>query len=260
MSLSPRQRAFTLLDLIATLAGILILVVGLLVIASALGPTARRGAPQMTNNAQLRGIHRALVIYAQSNKKGGNDGFFPGLDASGNVIPDGPDTGFSGDGTQPGARLIPLLNGNFVTPDYIINPADPIAREIEVAPGMTDYQHLKPINHSYAMLAISPPPGSGRNDEWKETLNTAAIMLSDRAIGHGPADISSVWTDPGSGDWKGGVVRNDNATHYEQTTSFENTRYGTNPANAWDELFEDESGGADAFLVHDDAITAFSRN
>ncbi|MEM1107777.1 MAG: hypothetical protein AAGH99_03710 [Planctomycetota bacterium] len=221
----------------------------------------------MSNNTQLRGIHQAFVTFAQSNKRGGYDGYFPGLDASGRVIPDGEDTFFSGDGTFPAARLVMLLNGNYFTPEYVINPAD--TRAIETTTDTGDYERLLPENYSYALLEITGAltfaedktrdwSQYGRAIEWQETLNTAAIVMSDRAIGTGRDDMSSVWTETGSGDWRGGVVRNDNSTSFETTTEFEDTKYGNAAANNLDHLFEDAAGAVDAFLVFEDATTAYS--
>ncbi|WP_221435399.1 hypothetical protein [Algisphaera agarilytica] len=224
----------------------------------------------MNNNTQLRGIHQGFVIFAQSNKKGGNDGYFPGMDSSGNILPDGEATGYSGDGTEPASRLRMMLEGNFVTPDYIINPADTRAMEAEIQPGQVEYQGLTADHFSYAMLGLAEAlrhqegryePGDDlRAIEWKETLNTAAIVLSDRALGTDRKNISSVFTEPGSGDWRGGVVRNDNSTSFETQTEFEDTKYGNNDANDFDHIFEDEPNASDAFLVFEDAVTAYSKN
>ncbi|MEM6855930.1 MAG: hypothetical protein AAF593_16110 [Planctomycetota bacterium] len=223
----------------------------------------------MMNNSHLRGIHISLVTFAQSNKRGGNDGYYPGFDASGEVLPDGPDTYFSGDGTDPAARLALLLNGNFVTPDLLLHPRDNRA-ETSIAAKNGDHERLTEKYYSYAMLGLATP-GDQRAVEWKETLNTAAIVMSDRAIGTGRDDLSSLWTETGSGDWRGGVVRNDNSTSYEITAEFEQTKFGTAVTNELDHLFEDapnrlddpetelnEGVGADAFLVFEDPHTAYS--
>ncbi|MEO0514772.1 MAG: hypothetical protein AAF086_05690 [Planctomycetota bacterium] len=233
--------------------------------------TGTRVHPALSNNTQLRGIHQAFVTFAQSNKKGGNDGYFPGLDGSGNVVPDGEATGFSGDGTQPAARMRMLLDGNFFTPDYMINFADARAVEYEFTKHLSaDPKNPLTAEHfSYAVLEItgaltlgeeSPKDWSqyGRAIEWKETLNTGAIVMGDRAIGTDRDDISSVWTETGSGDWRGGVVRNDNSTSFETTAEFEQTKYGNQDANELDHLFEDAPDVTDAFLVHEDAVMAYS--
>ena len=74
-----------------------------------------------------------------------------------------------------------------------------------------------------------------------------------------PTARSSVWTEENSGDWRGGVVRNDNSTSFEtDSTDFNQTKYGNNQANTRDNLFgttdEDLGAGtsnADANMVQD---------
>lgn len=258
---------FTAVQLIVVIA---IIVVGIAILMPAISHNHRGTPREMYSNTQLRGIHQGMVTFAQSNKRGGHDGFFPGLDGSGNIIPDGEATGFSGEGTQPAARLRMMLDGNFFTPDYLINPADVRANEYEFS-AQIEADPDNPLtseHYSYALLGIAdelartkdglPTGGDGRALEWKETLNTSAIVLSDRAIGSGREDLSSVWTAPGSGDWRGGVVRNDNSTSYETTAEFEQTKYGNYDVNDLDHLFEDAPDASDAFLVFENATTAYS--
>ena len=114
-----RDSGFTVIDLMVV--GVLVLVGVLALLLPAIS-SSRRTARAMANNTQLRGIHQGLVTWSQSNKRGGNDGYYPGLNSSGDVEPDGPLTGHSGDGAVPGARLWIMLNGNFVTPEDIFNP------------------------------------------------------------------------------------------------------------------------------------------
>ena len=221
-----RRRGFSLLEIL-----VFILLIGILL--PALG-AARRTARQMANNTQLRGIHQGMVTFAQTNKKGGNDGYFPGLDATGNLLE--PD---------PSGRLQMMLEGNFFTPEYVVNPADSDVTVAEAG------QKLSPLHQSYAMLPIANPVAdAGRIMEWKETLNTAALVLSDRNTGTVDA-VSSVWTERNSDDWRGGVTRNDNSTSFETTTSFIQTKYGNHPANEQDELFVSETpAGSDALMIH----------
>lgn len=249
------------------LVAIVIVVIAIAILLPAMGP-GHRPARQMSNNTQLRGIHQSFVTFAQSNKKGGNDGYFPGLNGSGEVLPDGPDTYHSGDGTQPAARLVLMLNGNFFTPDYMINPADMRVQESTANEQTGNHESLTADHFSYALLGIAEalaqdedgdfaPGDDQRAIEWKETLNTSAIVMGDRAIGTGRDNISSVWTESGSGDWRGGVVRNDNSTSFETTAEFEQTKYGNALANEFDHLFEDAPDATDAFLVHENATTAY---
>ena len=250
-----RDSGFTVIDLMVVGVVVVVLLVLALVVLSTLGSKARM-ARRMANSGQLRGIHQGFVTWAQSNKAGGRDGYYPGLDASGNVIPDGPLTGHSGDGTVPAAAMWMLLNGNFVTPEDLINPRDKHAVELALDPATGTYPPVTHENFSYALQSLAGHPAV--KAEWKETLNTSTLIMGDRAIGTGPADISSVWTEPGSGDWRGAVVHGDNSTGFTTDHVFTNTKYGGEPVNPIDDIFEEDSAAADAFLVHEDATTAYS--
>ncbi len=229
MSTKPTRPGFSLIELL-----VVILLIGILL--PALG-AARRTARQMQNNTQLRGIHQGMVIFAQANKVGGQDGYFPGLGPEGELV-----------AAAPAARLDLMLEGNYFTPDYIVNPAD--VRMIVAERG----QKLTPQNYSYAMLPIGDEKAdAGRRAEWKETLNTSALILSDRNTGPaGDLDrVSSVWTEEAGGDWRGGVVRNDNSTSFETDPTFQQTKYGNFPANEMDHLFASETDrGHDARMIH----------
>jgi hypothetical protein len=254
---------FTVVDLIAVIAIVIVGTVLVLLVLRYLGQPRGAGSRMMGNNSQLRGIHQGFVVYAQSNKQAGQDGYFPGLDSSGAVVPDGPDTGHSGDGTHPGARMWMLLEGNYFTADYMINPADPHAVEAEIDPATGQFEPITAEHFSYALLMLESTgdteTGQELADEWKETLNTSAIAIGDRGIGTNQADLSSVWTTSGSGDWRGGVTRNDNSTSFETHPEFASTKYGNAPAIPLDHLFEDDDPAhPDTVLVHDDATTAYS--
>lgn len=145
-----------------------------------------------------------------------------------------------------------------------MNPADTWAVPLTLRPGQP-VPAVAAQHHSYAWLSI-PGRGVGRKDgahgdtrdEWQETLNTSAVVLGDRAIGAGPHNISSLWTESDSGDWRGAAVRNDNSTAFETVHAFDQTQYGRHPANRIDDLFDDDPAVIDAYLVHDDATTAYS--
>jgi len=103
-------------------------------------------------------------------------------------------------------------------------------------------------HHSYAMLQIEDPhEDEGRYKEWSETINTAAVVLSDRNTRKGEGR-GSIWTTDPKAGWSGTVTRNDNSTSFEKSSVIAGTKYHTGNANDKDDLFEAE-GAFDAMMT-----------
>lgn len=210
--------------------GLLCVIVMVAVILPMLGSVRGGDSRRMQNSTQLRGIHQGLVTYANSNKY-----FFPGLNKLG-----------EDDKIAVEERFQLLMEDDYFTPEYAISPS-------EIEP-IREWDHRSgdPVatsNYSYAMLQI--PQAGGRRVEWSQTLNTHAIVLSDRNTGTiaDPASIHSA----SKGPWVGSVLWNDNHVAFEYSDEFE-TLYGENETdvvkpNPGDRLFE-SPGDDDALLIH----------
>ena len=234
--------------------GISLIITPLLIaiLLPALG-AARRTARRMQNSTQIRAVHQGMVMYSNSNLNN-----FPGLTASGDILADGIDTGNSGHGNTPQARFWILMNGQFFTPDYAVSPSETAA----ITP-WSGTGYVTQDNYSYAMLSFgksgvptgtpaaytTDPATADRASEWSQTLNSQAVVISDRNIGSNTStNIQSIHTDPGS--WKGSVLWNDNYVGFEMSHLMSATKYGGGSMNSQDHLFED-AGPSDALMVWD---------
>lgn len=277
-----RTKGFTLIELLVVIS-IIALLIGILLPAL---NAARRTARQMQSNTIVRGMHQALVTYSQGNKTK-----YPGVGRPDTNPEDGfvdnaqplnsteDPTGKSGEGYDVEARYYLLLDGNYFTGDYPISPVDSKT-------GWTSGRVFS-SNYSYSMLKIddrdqTQAPGDeesdGRRREWQDTMNTQAVIMSDRNTGPGVdaqntnIQVLSVHTSK-EGQWKGSVVWNDNHVSFESSHILETKYSGGEPVidpitdEPNDNLFneDDDSSvptpklGFDAHMIHSEHDVDFQK-
>ncbi len=220
-----RTKAFTLIELLVVIS-IIALLIGILL--PALG-AARRTARQMQNSTQVRGIHNALVTFAQGNKT-----YYPGMTPEGLLESGAEDS-------EVEENFERLLEAGFFPGDYAVAPVD-------VKTTWTNGD-VTTQNYSYAMLNIA---SANEQVEWRDTLNAEAIVLSDRAEGGATAAAAkSIWTSD-AGDWRGSLGWNDNHVTLEQSSEDHTTKYGNDTTNDADDFLfgDDQTGAGDAFMIY----------
>ncbi len=253
-----KKHAFTLIELLVVIS-IIALLIGILL--PALG-AARRTARQMQNSTQIRGIHTGLVLFSQ-----GNNTYYPGRSTTGQLVTI---AGFAddtvGSGAQVASRFQELLDDNYFTGAYAVSPS-------ETKDPWTGAAVVDNTMYSYSLLNIV---GTGtsttaqRTNEWRDTSNSEAPVLGDRAknngtvathteAGGGTNMIKSVHTNPTStttNEWRGSVGFNDNHVSFEATHNQLSTKYGS-ASNTTDNLFSNEATVAGVTIVDGNALLVF---
>jgi type II secretory pathway pseudopilin PulG len=211
-------RAFTMVDLLV----VMVVIVGLIAVAMVLQPRHRGHHRPMRNSTQIRGIHSALVLFSQ-----GNNTYYPGYDEYGKPLED----------SSVEFRFKEMHDDNYFTGEYMISPS-----ETKTALTQTGVK-VTTANYSYAMLNLSVAD-SPRNFEWRDTSNSEAVVLSDRAIANGKdGAIKSVHTNPSkdSNGWRGSIGWNDNHVTFEATHDQLDTQYADETFKK-DNLFDIQGG------------------
>jgi prepilin-type N-terminal cleavage/methylation domain-containing protein len=250
-TMKRQNKGFTLIELLVVISIIGLLIAILLPALNA----ARTAARKMTNNTQLRGIHQAFVTYSNGNKD-----WYPVVQSNGLI--DGDTTYFGtyqlsqanvdDQALANDAVMVTMLNDGFYTPEYVINPK---GQSDSAAPaGVVDA-----FNYSYAMLFFSDDTiGAGSEEapsplgsaEWKQTLNTRAVIMTDRLV-YNSTSYSSLWTEADSTRWQGGVVRNDNSVTSETSFVFDDLQYGTQAVSQDVAVFGSTQVGGGAYSAAD---------
>ena len=212
MQSATRRRAITLFEVLITT------VVVLVAVAIIIPSLSRKRTQQiMAKNAtQMRDIHQAMVTYSQGNKF-----WFAGATSTGKVDTNGAISNRHG-------SLMRLQDEEFFEPSYNISPGE-IDHSI-TSDGISATKESQ--RGSYAVLEYaSTPVGTNLtwlgHFEWRDQLNTSAVIMSDRQVGE-PGQSRSIWsTRPDQ--WMGTLCFGDNHVQFELTDGPFLGLYGNSP-------------------------------
>lgn len=206
---------------------VVILAIGMAITLATAGlDEQKRNKLQLRNTTQVRGIIQSMVTHGSDNGE-----YYPGLDAQGKVI----------DVSTAGVFQI-MLENNAFTGEYAISPVEDLKPWRAGRKATVD-------NLSYAILDVDISAGkTDRFKEWRQTINTQAVTISDRNTG-AEDGYASVWTPHVQAKgWSGSVGRNDGSASFEMSPVLDDTKYGHGDLNEHDHLFESK-GGSDALMT-----------
>jgi prepilin-type N-terminal cleavage/methylation domain-containing protein len=278
------RRGFTLIELLVVISIIALLIAILLPALS----SARQSARQMQSSTQMRGIHQGMFAFAQENKS-----WYPGVGSDGQPLRNGTIGHSTSDSTYRSStlgvnharRLAVMLETEFFPPEYIISPGD-TSRELPDIT-ITTGQNVSTNNTSFAMLEINTMGDttvnwaqnsgtltwvpSSRGREWRDTANSQAIVMSDRAISDNGTsgrvidptvvNFHSIWTERNSGQWSGSALRNDGSVTFGNAADEFTTSYSNGPTFENDHLFHDTAAqkrNANARLSYSNSTATLS--
>ncbi len=235
-----RRKAFTLIELLVVIS-IIGLLIGILL--PALG-AARATARRMEGSTKVRGIHQAMVLYAQ-----GNGGNYPGRNETGATLA-AADIAYSAtDGNDVQSRYAVMLEERLVPPAILISPSDTTGKvqyQFAALPAVTPVAFNATGNYSFSLLNIDITT-TQRRPEWADSTNSQAIVVSDRLVGATIATVATYDSIHSQDGWSGSLGWNDNHVTFRQDP-LPDTVYGTGAPQTGDNMFI-AAGLIDAHMI-----------